>query len=47
MRARNPDTEGFVERNGVRIHYEVYGSGEQTMLYVPPWSIVHLRIYKA
>ena len=27
-RARYPDSEGYVERDGVRIFYEVYGSGE-------------------
>jgi pimeloyl-ACP methyl ester carboxylesterase/predicted glycosyltransferase len=47
MRAKLPVEEGFVERDGVRLHYEVYGSGEPTMLFVPPWSIVHARVYKA
>lgn len=47
MRARLPDREGFVERGGNRIHYEVYGDGAQTMVFLPPWSIVHSRIYKA
>src|SRR5215470_5891138 len=46
MRARLPDSEGFVERDGVRIHYEVYGEGP-SMVFIPPWSIVHSRIYKA
>ena len=27
-RARYPDASGFVERDGVRIFYEAYGSGE-------------------
>lgn len=47
MRARLPDHEGFTERNGNRIHYEIYGSGAETMVFVPPWSIVHSRVYKA
>jgi pimeloyl-ACP methyl ester carboxylesterase/predicted glycosyltransferase len=51
MRAKLPDEDGFVERDGVRIHYEVYGSaapnGKQTMVFLPPWSIVHSRVYKA
>jgi pimeloyl-ACP methyl ester carboxylesterase/predicted glycosyltransferase len=47
MRARLPDHEGFAERNGNRIHYEIYGSGPETMVFVPPWSIVHSRVYKA
>ena len=27
MRARYPDAEGFVERDGVKIAHEVFGSG--------------------
>ena len=47
MRAKLPSKEGFVERDGVKIHYEVYGEGPQTMVFLPPWSIVHSRVYKA
>ena len=47
MRAKLPDKEAFTERNGNRIHYEVYGSGPQTMVFLPPWSVVHSRVYKA
>ena len=28
-RARYPDQEGFVERDGVRIFYEVYGTARR------------------
>ena len=35
-RARYPDDEGYVERDGVRVFYEVYGSGEPTILLCPP-----------
>jgi pimeloyl-ACP methyl ester carboxylesterase len=45
-RARYPDTTGFVERDGVRIFYEVYGSGEPTVLLLPTWSIIHSRFWK-
>jgi pimeloyl-ACP methyl ester carboxylesterase/predicted glycosyltransferase len=45
-RARYPDAEGYVERDGVRVFYEIYGEGEQTILFVPPWSIVHSRCWK-
>ena len=31
-RARYPDAEGFVERDGQRLFYEVYGEGEETDL---------------
>jgi len=46
-RARYPDEEGYVEREGVRIFYEVYGSGEPTVLLLPTWSIIHSRHWKA
>jgi pimeloyl-ACP methyl ester carboxylesterase/predicted glycosyltransferase len=45
-RARYPDGKGFVEREGVRVFYEVYGDGEPTVLFVPPWAIVHSRCWK-
>jgi pimeloyl-ACP methyl ester carboxylesterase/predicted glycosyltransferase len=47
MRAKLPAKEGFVERDGVKLHYEIYGDGAQTLVFVPPWSIVHARVYKA
>jgi pimeloyl-ACP methyl ester carboxylesterase/predicted glycosyltransferase len=47
MRAKLPDRHGFVDRYGVKIYYEVYGQGPETMLFLPPWSIVHSRVYKA
>lgn len=46
-RARYPDIEGSVERDGVRIAYEVYGTGEPTIVLVPTWQIVHSRLWKA
>jgi pimeloyl-ACP methyl ester carboxylesterase/predicted glycosyltransferase len=45
-RARYPDREGYVERDGVRIFYEVYGSGEPTVLLLPTWSVLHSRHWK-
>src|SRR5438270_1002535 len=45
-RARYPDSEGYVERDGVRVHYEVFGTGEPTVLLLPTWSLVHSRIWK-
>ncbi|MFL5948669.1 MAG: alpha/beta fold hydrolase [Gaiellaceae bacterium] len=45
-RARYPDESGFVERDGIRVYYEVYGSGEMTMLLLPTWSLVHSRHWK-
>ena len=46
-RARYPDADGYVERDGVRVFYEVYGSGEPTIVLVPTWQIVHSRLWKA
>jgi pimeloyl-ACP methyl ester carboxylesterase len=45
-RARYPDTEGYVDRDGVRVFYEVYGETGPTVLFVPPWSIVHSRAWR-
>ena len=45
-RARYPDEEGFVERDGVRTFYELYGEGEETVLFLPPWSVVTSRVWK-
>ena len=46
MRARYPDQDGYVERDGVKIFFEVFGSGEPTILFLPSWSIVHARVWK-
>jgi pimeloyl-ACP methyl ester carboxylesterase/predicted glycosyltransferase len=45
-RARYPDTAAYLERNGVRLYYEVYGSGEPTIFLLPTWSIIHSRHWK-
>ena len=47
MRAKLPLTEATVDRDGVGIHYETYGDGEHTILFLPTWSLVHSRNYKA
>lgn len=47
MRAKLPSIEGFVERDGVKLFYEVYGDGPETMFFPPPWAIVHSRVFKA
>jgi len=47
MRAKLPSQSGFVDRDGVKIYYEIYGDGPETMVFLPPWPIVHSRIYKA
>ena len=45
-RAAYPDREGYVEVDGVRVFYEVYGSGAPTILFCPTWTLVHSRIWK-
>ena len=47
MRARHPDTEGFIERGGVKVGYEVFGAGEPAILMLTSWAIVHARQWKA
>ncbi len=31
MRAREPDQSGTLDRDGVKIHYEVFGEGDTTI----------------
>jgi len=46
MRAREPDHAGLVDRDGVKLAYEVFGSGTPTVLLMPTWSIIHSRFWK-
>ena len=46
MRAREPDQEGFVTRDGVKVAYEVFGCGEPTVIFLPSWQILHSRQWK-
>ncbi len=45
-RARYPDSSGYIKRDGVRLYYEVYGSGEPTVFLLPTWSIIQSRHWK-
>jgi pimeloyl-ACP methyl ester carboxylesterase len=47
MRAREPDTEGYVDRDGVKLHWEAFGDGGPTLLLLPTWTIIHARFWKA
>jgi pimeloyl-ACP methyl ester carboxylesterase len=47
MRAREPDADGFVDRDGVKLHWEAFGEGEPTLLLLPAWTVVHSRFWKA
>lgn len=46
MRAREPDRDGYVERDGVKLFYEVFGDGEPTVLLLPTWSVIPSRSWK-
>jgi pimeloyl-ACP methyl ester carboxylesterase len=45
-RARYPDSEGFIERDGQQLFYEVCGEGDETVFLLPTWSLVHSRHWK-
>ncbi len=47
MRAREPDQQGFVVRDGVKVAYEVFGDGPRTLVFLPSWVIAHSRMWKA
>ncbi len=46
MRAREPDTSAYVDRDGVRVYYEVHGSGPDPIVFSPADSIVDSRMWK-
>ncbi len=50
MRAREPDEQGYVERDGVRIGYETFNferpGDHPTVAFVPIDTIVHSRAWK-
>jgi len=46
MRARLPDRHGYTVRDGVRLHWELYGEGATTVFLLPTWSIIHSRHWK-
>jgi pimeloyl-ACP methyl ester carboxylesterase/predicted glycosyltransferase len=47
MRARYPDREGFVDRDGVKLAFEVFGDGEPTVVLLPNNPIIHSRQWRA
>jgi len=47
MRAIEPRRRDRVTCDGVGIAYEVFGDGERTIVFLPTWSIVHGRHWKA
>lgn len=46
MRARHPDHEGTIARDGVRVVFDLYENVGPTILLMPTWSIIHSRHWK-
>ena len=47
MRARLADSEGMVERDGVKVYFEVFGAGDRpAVLLMPTWSVIYSRTWK-
>ena len=46
MRARYPDAEGFIYRNGAKVVYEVYDNDGPTILLAQSWQTAHSRLWK-
>jgi len=47
MRAREPDRAGYVERDGVRVHYEAFGTEGPPIVFAPADVLVNGRMWKA
>lgn len=46
MRARQPDSTGRIDCDGVEVYYEVHGDEGPTILLLPTWLIIHSRFWK-
>ena len=46
MRALEPAQSGDTLRRGVRLRWELFGSGDTTLFLLPTWSIIHSRHWK-
>ena len=46
-RARQPDEQGTVPSGDGWVAWEAFGQGDPPIVFVPPWQIVHSRVYKA
>ena len=45
-RAVEPRAQGYLDRDGVRIYYELFGDAPETILFLPPWAINNSRFWK-
>lgn len=43
---RDAISEGFVDSAGAQLHYQVFGTGPETVLLLPTWSIVHSDFWR-
>jgi pimeloyl-ACP methyl ester carboxylesterase len=43
----HPQREGTIERDGVRIAFQVFGGGPRSLLLLPTWPIVHSDFWRA
>ena len=46
MRARLPERQGIIHRDGVRVAFEVFGHGTPALLLIPASPITHARSWK-
>lgn len=46
-RARRPDERGVVPSGDGWVAWEAFGAGDPPIMFVPPWQIVHSRVWKA
>ncbi len=46
MRALEPKQDGYVTRDGVRLHWELFGAGKTAVFLLPAWSIVNSLHWK-
>jgi pimeloyl-ACP methyl ester carboxylesterase len=46
VRALEPARHGYVTRDRVRLHWELFGEGETAVFLLPAWSIVNSRHWK-
>jgi pimeloyl-ACP methyl ester carboxylesterase/predicted glycosyltransferase len=47
MRTLPPARTGDAERDGVRLHWELFGAGDTTIAFLPTWSVLPSRFWKA
>ena len=45
-RARYPDESGYAERDGVRLFWELYGTGDPTVVFINPAPFIEHYDYR-